>query len=167
MSYRLIFDAARSGYTNWPFAAGGLVFVCIGVLLVKGRAQAPKKALRYVFLGFSILWTIIAFVGTGHDYTKIRKALANGSADIVEGRVEDFVPMPHQGHALEHFSVCGVPFAYSDYVVTAGFNHTSSHGGPIRPGLWVRITHVGNTIGRLEVATTDPGPEAQCRRMSP
>jgi len=42
--------------------------------------------------------------------------------------------MPYEGHTMEHFSVCGLPFAYSDYMVTAVFNHTSSHGGPIRAG---------------------------------
>ena len=61
--------------------------------------------------------------------------------------------MPYAGHAMEHFSVCGVPFSrLSDYVVTAGFNHTSSHRKPIRPSSWVRISYVGNTIARLEMS---------------
>ena len=60
--------------------------------------------------------------------------------------------MPHQGHSLESFEVNGHRFAYSDYIVTAGFNNTQSHGGPIREGLQVRIVAVDGRIARLEVA---------------
>jgi hypothetical protein len=67
---------------------------------------------------------------------------------------------------MEHFTVCGVPFSYSDYVVTAGFNHASSHGGPMREGLWVRIAYSGNDIGRLEVTMDDPGGKAECHRAA-
>ncbi len=52
----------------------------------------------------------------------------------------------------ERFTVCGAAFSYSDYAVTAGFNNTSSHGGPIREGIWVRIAHLGNSIARVELA---------------
>jgi hypothetical protein len=49
----------------------------------------------------------------------------------------------------------GVYFAYSDYVVTPGFNNTSSHGGPMREGLYVRIHYTGSVTGvaivKLEV----------------
>ena len=81
----------------------------------------------------------------------MRQALQSGQAQVVEGVVTDFVPMPYEGHADERFAVDGHYFSYSDYVVTAGFNHTSSHGGPIRSGINVRVTFVGNVIVRLEV----------------
>jgi hypothetical protein len=175
MDYELVFDAGRNGYANWPFAAGGLLFVFIGAFLVKNRrnlrtmfpgGMGPKAAsvFAYVLLAFSILWTTVAFTAIAHDHSVVSGALRNGTVHVVVGRVEDFTPMPYSGHAEEHFSVCGVPFSYSDYVVTAGFHHTSSHGGPIRPGLWVRISYVGNTIARLEIAKQDPGPDAVCHR---
>jgi hypothetical protein len=72
--------------------------------------------------------------------------------------------MPYAGHAQKRFSVCGVPFSYSDYIETGGVNRSSSHGGPIRAGLWVRVSYVGNTIARLEVATKDPGSQTECHR---
>jgi hypothetical protein len=65
--------------------------------------------------------------------------------------VRNFKPMPYAGHAEESFDVAGVPFRYSDYQVSVGFNNTASHGGPIREGLPVRISFVGNTILRLEI----------------
>jgi len=175
MNYVVVFDAAARGYSTWPFAAAGLPFVVIGIVLVKyrealawrltGRAPPPVAAVfGYFFLGFSLLWTIVAFTATARESMRVRDALRHGRADVVEGRVEGFQPMPYAGHANEHFTVCGVPFAYSDYVVTEGFNRTSSHGGPVREGLWVRITYVGGVIARLELAKNDPGDRAECRR---
>jgi hypothetical protein len=175
MKYDLIFDAAQDGLRNWLFPASGLLFVAIGIFLWKKRRalanmfpatfpsrDASKFAL--LFLGFSVLWTTGAFAVVGHDYFALRGTLQNDNAQVVEGRVENFVPMPYAGHAKERFTVCGVPFSYSDYIITGGFNHTSSHGGPIRAGSWVRITHLGDSIARLEIAREDPGEDAKCHR---
>jgi hypothetical protein len=62
--------------------------------------------------------------------------------------------MPKSGHKMESFTVNGVKFEYSDFVVTPGFNNATSHGGPIREGLPVRISHIDNTILKLEVPTS-------------
>ena len=63
--------------------------------------------------------------------------------------------MPYEGHATEHFVVNGVRFEYSDFEVTSGFNNTSSHGGPVRQGLYVRIHYIErnskNVILKLEI----------------
>lgn len=175
MNYVLVFDAGARGYSTWTFAAAGLPLVAIGIGLVRYREALAKRltghvsprvarALGYSFLGFALLWTGLVFTATRSESKTLRDALQNGSAEVVEGRVEGFVPMPYTGHARERFTVCGVPFSYSDYEVTEGFNRTSSHGGPLREGSWVRITHVGNLIGRLEIAQADPGANAACRR---
>ncbi|MGH9970245.1 MAG: hypothetical protein ACREBG_20950 [Pyrinomonadaceae bacterium] len=60
--------------------------------------------------------------------------------------------MPFEGHADETFVVDGHRFSYSDYDETKGFNRTQSHGGPMREGLQVRITHVDGSIVKLEIA---------------
>lgn len=59
---------------------------------------------------------------------------------------------PYSGHARETFVVNGQYFSYSDYDLTQGFNQTQSHGGPIKEGLQVRITHVDGSIVKLEIA---------------
>jgi len=175
MNYELIFDARDSGFREWWFPAIGLIFIAAGIFLLKNR-----KSMRYMFswqldpketvklgcfvLVFAVLWTTVASVSMGREYRRLRKALDGGGINVVEGPVSDFVPMPYQGHAQEHFTVCGVPFSYSDYGVTAGFNNTSSHGGPMRQGLWVRIEHVGSTIARLEIAKHAVPEGMQCRR---
>ena len=102
--------------------------------------------------------TILTFVTTFGDYWAAHAALRNGTAQYVSGPVEHFVPMPVNGHALESFDVNGVPFFYSEYQLSADFNHTASHGGPIHEGLLVHIWYrdagrsEGNKILKLEVA---------------
>jgi hypothetical protein len=73
--------------------------------------------------------------------------------------------MPYEGHQDECFSVQAQTFCYSDYEVTAGFNNATSHGGPIREGLPVRVSYIGNTIVRLEVRS-DALPSAAERTES-
>lgn len=42
-------------------------------------------------------------------------------------------------------------FVSTHRVVTSAFNNTSSHGGPIREGLPVRVTYSRNAILKLEI----------------
>ena len=78
-----------------------------------------------------------------------------GKAEIVEGAVSNFKPGTHdRGSAFESFCVKDKCFTYSDYEEQAGFNTMTINGGPIREGLPVRVTFVGNTIVKLEVASS-------------
>ena len=159
MQYRVVFDLLRSGYKDWWFPAFGLIFVAIGLgaVVFRLRPGPPfQPTLReaifpYWFLAFAVLWVAVSFASTYSEYASLRRALETGRAEVVEGVVADFTPMPYSGHTMECFTVGGHTFSYSDYVVTAGFNTTSSHGGPIRAGLPVRVTFVDATIVRLEI----------------
>jgi hypothetical protein len=160
MSYVTVFDVADAGYKSAGFPAFGLIFIVLGILLVVFRRRIPRWNTRsrtariifpYGFLCFAALWTAVAFLTTYSDYRQASQTRAANTANIVEGLVTNFVPMPVTGHAMESFCVKAVCFNYSDFAVTAGFNRTSSHGGPIREGLPVRVTYLGNTILKLEV----------------
>ena len=158
--YVTVFDVTRSGYRQWSFAAFGLTFVAVGLaiptLIRLGifRKQPPwmEKWFPRVFLGFAIFWTATSFLATYTEYRGAVHAMRSQQAHFVEGTVSQFIPMPYTGHAMESFVVQGVRFEYSDYAITAGFNNTASHGGPIREGLPVRIWYRGNEILRLDVA---------------
>jgi hypothetical protein len=52
----------------------------------------------------------------------------------------------------ECISVADSSFCYSDSNVTVGFHRTRALGGPMRNGLQVRISPIGDTIVRVEVA---------------
>jgi len=87
--------------------------------------------------------------------------MQTGRVNVVEGIVTNFDPMPYGGHKNESFCVARTCFHYSDFDFTGGgFNNTSSHGGPIRPGLPVRVTYVDGTIVRLQIGTQRYSPDA-------
>jgi hypothetical protein len=160
MEYRVVYDIASSGYKSWSFPAFGLIFIFIGLLLVALRKRLPfwwsrhpkaSSVFTFSFLGFAGFWTIFAFGLTFLDYSRLSKAVEMKKTSVAVGIVTNFVPMPEAGHAMERFCVSDKCFEYSDYVVTAGFNNTSSHGGPIRTGRPVRVSYVGNVITKLEV----------------
>jgi hypothetical protein len=160
-NYATVFDVTQSGYRQWSFAAFGLIFVAVGLALPTliriGIFRKPpawmQKWFPRFFLGFAIIWTLTSFAATYADYRAAVNAMRSDRAQVIEGVITDFRPMPYTGHAMESFVVRGVRFEYSDYVITAGFNNTSSHGGPIREGLPVKIWHRGNEILRLDIAT--------------
>ena len=156
--YRLVFDVTREGFRDWWFPAFGLIFVALGVMgvIVERRfAARPRRWPRalgvWAFLSFSMLWTFLAGFFSYREYAGLVSAFEYGTVQYVEGPVQNFVPMPANGHGVERFDVGGRHFEYSHNVASAGFNDTSTEGGPIRPGLQVRIGYVGDTIARLEV----------------
>lgn len=157
--YITLFDVRQSGFRQWTFSVVGLMLVAAGLairpLVRMGviRPQYPwmMKWFPRLFVGFAIFWTVTSFAATFGDYRRAVSAMQNNRAEVVEGVVTQFKPMPYTGHAMESFLVQGVKFEYSDYIITAGFNTTTSHGGPIREGLPVKIWHLGGEILRLEI----------------
>ena len=147
-----VFDVLDSRFKDWTFSAFGLVFVAVGIVIfffpnmirVTGIPYLNVQSgfqtfFRYSFIGFAILWTSISFFTTYSQYLRHKALAEEGRCRVVEGPVEHFIPMPYAGHSQETFSVDGVPFRYSDFIVTDGFNNTSSHGGPINSDSYVRI----------------------------
>jgi len=155
--YRVAFDLVSVGYRAWWFPLSGLIFIGIGsgILLVPRllgiRPSTYTKAIAVFIVGFATLWTCVSFIGTYGEYRRLVHAYHAGTYEVLEGVVEGFEPMPFTGHQDESFTLKGVKFRYSDYQVMAGFNNTTSHGGPIREGRRIRLWHVGNAIIRLEV----------------
>ena len=158
MTYVTVFDASALPLRNWSTPAFGLIFVAIGLVLVVRPTILPfrgrlvrRPVFRWFYLIFASLWTLVALLTTSLDSYRACGALKSGDYEVVEGRVENFTPMPWEGHADESFDVNGVRFSYSDYEITAGFNNSASHGGPVRSGLPVRIAYKDGEILRLEV----------------
>jgi hypothetical protein len=159
--YELVYDVTQEWPPVW-FPAFGLIFVVLGVLLWRfrdrlgNRRRSPRarKIFAGLYLGFSILWTVTVAIAVLRESYVARRALRSGTAAVVEGPVQEFHPMPYRGHDTERFRVGNVRFRYSDFSVQSGFNRSSSHGGPIREGLMVRIHYIGQpsqaTILRLE-----------------
>jgi hypothetical protein len=166
MAYRVVFDFASRDAQPWTFGLLGFLFIAIGAVLVaivrrrgslpfRGWNEHPKRSalFAYFMFGFAVIWTTTVYVSLFREHATLSEAVAQGYVKVVEGPVEKFHPMPASGHDTERFCVQNACFSYSDYAITFGFNNTSSHGGPIRAGLQVRVTYVGDTIVKLEVAS--------------
>ena len=159
MHYEVVFDINTVGYRAWWFPTVMLVFAIVAVLVVRTVPPRPGvvmtpflRVVPYLVSGMAVLFTIVSFVLTYRELARLRHVLASGHAQVVEGRVTHFTPMDDFGHKTESFRVRDHWFAYSDYIATGGFNTSSTHGGPIREGLQVRVTDIGGTIVRLEAA---------------
>jgi hypothetical protein len=152
VQYRTVYEVVAT-QDVW-FVAPGVLFLGIGAAGVAYRRRLESRALRigaFGFLGFAALWVTASLVAILGSSARLAAALHEGRCNVVEGVIEDFVPAPSEGRKSESFTVAGQRFEYSDYVITAGFHQSASHGGPIRAGMQVRIHHVGNDIARLEI----------------
>lgn len=94
---------------------------------------------------------MIIWISSASSYLDARRVLEKGTVSEVSGIVEDFDPMPYEGHKSESFSVKGIHFEYSDFEIGYGFNQSKSHGGPIDEGKYVRIQYYKGRILRLWV----------------
>jgi hypothetical protein len=109
------------------------------------------------FLAGSVLFTVGTAISTYQTWRDGPNCLAEGRALVVEGIVEDFVPM--KSHDTERFTIRGVRFSYSDAIQGQGFNRTSGRNGPIRNGVRLRIHYTLRPCGggcadisKLEIA---------------
>ena len=152
--YILVYDAATAEFP-WDTIFHFVIMLAIGmILLVIFVLQKHRKAVI-----FTIFWIVgvflLGWLGAGnviHQHLQCKEWLESKNYNIVEGVVENFHPMPKSGHDTERFTVKNVKFEFSDFDLSkGGFNNTSSHGGPIREGLPVRIAYKNGRILKLEI----------------
>ena len=168
LSYELVYDAANSDFSWWDSIGLGVVLIIIGAVLVlsptwrsalkRNSSEKSTKIFAYILFAFSIMSTLLIGIGTFTDYNAAKSASSDNTCNVIEGRIENFQPMPHGGGQLETFRIANENFEYSDYWHTGGFNNTASHGGPFSEGLQARICYIphsgipSNIIVRLEIA---------------
>jgi hypothetical protein len=79
----------------------------------------------------------------------------------VEGIVKDFHPMPATGHDMEHFTVNGIYFEYSDNSLgDPGYKTSEINGGVVKKDLYVKLTYINyydrNVILKIETDKATP-----------
>jgi hypothetical protein len=162
MQFETVFDVAKAGYKVWwllptmgPLMVGSGAFILFfpraSAVIVHGPPSQRRRVGR-AFVGVGIIFMVGGLALTYGLYFAARNALLSGDYTVVEGVVTGFVPAqnPREGDPTERFTVVGQTFKYSDYFPNGGFNDTRAH--LIRNGVYVRVTHTGNTILRLEIA---------------
>jgi hypothetical protein len=168
MDYIVVFDITKT-QPDWHLPVFALCFVLAGAvtltLTVVSRFwnipfyKRPKTIVAFgfrlvyslFFFGFAVYGATVTSWSTFQNYAIDRTAYEHGDFKVVEGPVENFHPMPVEGHDLESFTVKGQKFEYSDFVISPGFHNATSRGGPILEGLPVRISYVKNDIVKLEI----------------
>lgn len=120
----------------------GLAVIVVAAAIVKLHPSAGF--LQPPLVGGIALVTIATAFAFAH-HTRPRLA-------VVEGIVTDFQPTPYWERGAECFKVADQRFCYFDHTIGSAFHHTVSHGGPVRPEQPVRVTYLGDSIYRLEIA---------------
>jgi hypothetical protein len=95
-----------------------------------------------------ICWSIVAFAVTYPQHRSHTNAFRLGSYSSVEGVVEEFVPMPINGHGSERFRIGTRLFTYEQGNITTCFHGTQPGGGPIREGVRLRVAFVRDPAGK-------------------
>lgn len=134
-----------------------LAFFIVIYVVNRNRPEAQKgMVLWFSLIVVTSIVSIITIFATLKSRLKTRNDFYNKSYSIVEGKVENFDPMPAEGHKSESFDLQGIHFEYSDYNPSYSFNNSASHGGPIwGDGQELRIGYVQenrkNYILKIEV----------------
>ena len=115
-------------------------------------SRVPRGGAATMFGTFTLVFAALSGLGT-FGAVGLAQQLRSGQAEILEGQVTDF----SSGGKSECFSVEGRHFCYSDFTVGPGFNRMQDYGGPMQPGMQVRMAVIGDQIVRLEIAAPTPG----------
>ena len=139
-----------------------IIFMLIFPLIIKKSYEGKDVKLNIKFvklfclcgIAFVTFWSAVVLIAQLNMYNKTVGAYGRGEYQIVEGYVENFDPMPYEGHADESFEINGVKFSYSDYNIHPGYNNTKSHGGVIKENgqhLKIGYVYLNETYGNIIV----------------
>lgn len=150
-NYRTLFELGFGSFP-WFSVARPLIFIAIGLLIIKFAKRRPAYLVMGVFAAcFAFVILLVSLINYVPEFFKLRGAYLSGKTSVVEGTVKDFRPAPKIGRARESFSVGGVTFSYNALDITPCFHDAPYHRGPIQDGLHVRIYYNAGCIQRLDV----------------
>lgn len=137
-----------------------LVVLVAFVVILKVKWQETPIVPKILFSAvacFLLAVCILMYQSQWDMYTTVTNAYENGDYQTVEGYVENFHPMPPEGHDVEFFDIDGVHFSYSDATVMTGYHNAKINGGVITgDGQHLKIGYIyynelyGNIIVYIE-----------------
>lgn len=173
MEYETYFSLPLNGFWDW-FMAIPLIMLVFGIPFFYYREHFRKfnqkvfpinfpsyrllenfvysKKFAYFWIGGVAVMGIVGFFSVYGEYFSVRKTLLSGTATVVEGTIHNYkAGTNNKGSAYDTFCVKEICFEISDYEVTSGFRQMQVKGSPLKDGLPVRITYVGDIIVRVEI----------------
>ncbi|MEO8286364.1 MAG: hypothetical protein ABI670_07980 [Chloroflexota bacterium] len=147
-NYQDIFDASQQGFpwTGLLWSLVGLSIISTGLYWVKYREKLPVLWREVGLLGagasiiFGTCFTVVVTTSLLSAHSQAIDALQTGTASVTEGQVISVITMA--GGKAQSFTVSGVRFTYSEYSESVGYHHTTTHGGVINEGIYVRIHYM-------------------------
>jgi hypothetical protein len=154
MNPKTLFDITAKPF-DWMSLVPPTGLLLVGIFLTQmERKNIGKFLIRRIGHILCFVAAIIAAYTSAKWFTTKRAgalALEKGKCSVIQGEVTSFRPMTYAGQPHESFSIGNQSFSYSDFVVTPCFNNSSSHGGPMRPGLHLRVSYSDDCILRIEI----------------
>ncbi|UWX56354.1 hypothetical protein NYZ99_09200 [Maribacter litopenaei] len=160
MKYETVYEVTSENLLDMThivpiiLAVGG-IYTFLNAFKKNKKEDKNTKDYFSLILGLTmgIVFTVSSFVRISNSiekFDKIKRSYRNNEYEVVEGKIENFDPMPYSGHKQESFTVSGIAFDYSDYYGNYyGFHNTASHGGAItKNGQEVRIGYITENYGQ-------------------
>ncbi len=162
MTCSTYYDLADQGFGEWWFLLLGLFLGSLGIAFFFGansmfreRTSLFGTLLRIGSITFAIGWMAIGVYQTARGYYSYRQLLearSRGEEQSVEGIVENFSPYDLQKNSpTESFKIDDHLFSYSPNEIRAGYRQTQAKGSPIKNGIYLRVSYMGDSITRLEI----------------
>ena len=133
--YEVTYRIDRGTIIPFVMVIGLLCFLVGEIRTIRRKKVIKGHKVNICICSFALLVSLVVcgvVISSQLDmYQNIVVAYEEGRYASVEGYVEDFIPMPAEGHAHETFQINGIEFDYSDYTVLQGYNKTKVYGGVI------------------------------------
>ena len=149
--YEYGFDLSEYLLNLIPLIVGiGFFATSISIIKAKKRGEDVRgfhpaffKVAGFIVGPLGVLLFLISTLGMAVEHIEYKELLETNNICYVEGYVENFHPMPYEGHDTEHFEIDGIYFEYTDFEIMNGYNTTSSHGGVVtQNGQYLKIKYI-------------------------
>ena len=144
--YETLYDIRATSPVNWSTLLWGLAFIVVGLWFVFSYCEDDTDGrplwFRIAWLAFAVLWTMLGVGLPLSSHIRNSAALTQGNVRLADGRITDFRSTSDCKN--ERFTVAGHSFQYSYYEEMGRFNRPEPCGGPLRPGMYVRISYVND-----------------------
>lgn len=147
--YKVVYDISETFFSDYHALFFYIFFYLITIISEKRASIAKKKILIFRAFAFIICLGITIYLYANFVY--LCNLLREGKVGIVEGRVENFIPMYTFSKKSESFTVSNKYFQYNRNVLGNGYRKVYGEGGYIREGLQVRIHYFEGKILKLEI----------------
>jgi hypothetical protein len=151
-NFQTFYVVTRNGF-DWLLIVELAFMALVATLVLRKKMTPGAQGLSWGIMLLGGFIALLAILFTVDSYAENSIAYLRGQYSVVEGSVENFHPLPYgKGDYRETFSVGGQDFSYSDSLNGPEcFQHSSTHGGPVRQGQYVRIAYSNNCILKLEI----------------